>query len=155
LVFAELGADFVTLGTLNMFGDNRRFTARDGSAAATSGNRIIRDHLTGMDIYVLGTLLTGTWNTAIDSYTTVATALSESGFLHINDRNLDMLTDGALAPPLNYAPFNINTATNIWTSTTNPSVTANAFFLTNTGAFGNGAAKTVNTHLYGIYVKPF
>jgi hypothetical protein len=153
---AELGADFVTLAGNNMYGNTLRFTARDsGAAAPTSGNRWIRDHFLGVDFYVLGTLLTGNWNTAIDSGITLRTTLGEGGIYHVNDRIIDQITDGSLAAPLNYAPFGYALSTNLWTSTTNPQNTANAVFLTPTGAFGNATAKTTATLLYGIYVKRF
>jgi hypothetical protein len=152
---AELGADFVTLAGNNMYGNTLRFTARDsGAAAPTSGNRWIRDHFLGVDIYVLGTLLTGNWNTAIDSGITLRTTLGEGGIYHVNDRILDQITDGAIASPLNYAPFNIALGGSFWTSTTNAAATANAFFLTTQGGFGNGVSKATS-QLYGIYVKRF
>lgn len=154
LRYAQL-TNFSTLAENNMYGNTLRFTARDsGAAAPTSGDRWIRDHYIGVDYYVLGSLLSGSWNTAIDSGVTLRTTLGEGGIYHVNDRILDLLTDNALASPLNYAPLNIVVGTNIWTSTTRPDITANAFFLTSTGAFGNGVAKSTS-QAYGIYVKRF
>jgi hypothetical protein len=155
--FAEL-ATFTTLVNDNMYGNTLRFTQRDNGGAASgplSGNRWIRDHYLGVDLYALGTLLTGNWNTAVDSAITLRTTLGEDGIYHVNDRILDMITDGNFASPLNYLPFDYALSTNFWTSTTNRANTANAVFLTPTGAFGNATAKTTATLLYGIYVKRF
>jgi hypothetical protein len=152
--YAQL-ANFTTLVNNNMYGNTLRFTARDsGAAAATSGNRWIRDHFLRNDYYVLGSLPSGNWSTMINSIATLRTTLGEGDIYHVNDRILDQITDGALAVPLNYAPFNITLGGNFWTATTNAAATGNAFFLTPTGAFGNGTSKATS-QLYGIYVKRF
>jgi hypothetical protein len=116
--FALLGADFVTLASNNIHGNTLRFTARDGSAAATSGLRIVQDHLTGLEWRVPASMPAATtWNTAID--TAVADSTGGSTDWRIpSDRMLDSITNDELSNCLGYQPFASISATFIWTSTT-------------------------------------
>lgn len=67
---------WMTLAHPNVFGNTNRFTAPNGSAYATSGNRSFIDHLTGLMWYVNSIPLSGNWNDGIDS----AAGLSFGGY---------------------------------------------------------------------------
>ncbi len=115
--FAELSG-FSTLAANNVHGNTLRFTNRAGSAAATSGNRVIQDHLTGIEWYVPSSLpALGTWNTAIDAAAASSVESSTDWYLP-TDKMLDSITDDSLTSSLNYGPWLITTP--LWTATTRP-----------------------------------
>jgi hypothetical protein len=146
--YAELGADFLTLVANNIHGNTLRFTDRAGSAAATSGNRIIQDHFTGLEWYVPGTAFTAaTWNNAIDA----AEGFNDGTFAdwHIpNDRGLDSITKDDQTQPLNYGPFLL--AADLWTSSTDPTTTTSArrCLASGNGNFGSAPKSGTNGYIY-------
>jgi len=122
--YAELGADWLTMADNNIHGNTLRFTNTSGGAAATTGDRVIQDHLTGLEWYRPSSLPTAVnWNDAIDA----ALALSADG-----------KTDWILPPlnclmglvryesgvNLNYGGFLITTS--LWSGTTNQFTTTQA-----------------------------
>ena len=120
LTFARL-SDFSTMAANNVHGNTLRFTDRNGLAAATSGNRVVQDHLTGLEWYIPSSLPAATtWNSAIDAAESSTVESSSDWFLP-NDRVLDTITDDSLSGPLNYGPFLI--ANDLWTSATVPNDT--------------------------------
>lgn len=120
LTFARL-SDFTTMAANNVHGNTLRFTDRNGLAAASSGNRVVQDHLTGLEWYIPASLPAATtWNNAIDAAESSTVESSSDWFLP-NDRVLDTITDDSLSQPLNYAPFLI--ANDLWTSATVPNDT--------------------------------
>ena len=152
LSYAELGANFSTMLANNMHGNTLRFTKRDGTAAATSGNRTIQDHLTGLEWYIPNALPTAdTWNNSIDA--AEASSVDSSTDWHLpSDRALDSITDDSLNTVLNYAPFSISV--DLWTGTTVPNASpVNARRLANVGGSIAGQAKTA-TNAY-IYCRRF
>lgn len=144
--------DWLTLAIPNAFGNTNRFTALDGTAFATSGERAFIDHLTKLVWYVVGdSLLSGVWNTAIDW----ANALSFGGI------------DTWVLPPmrvwisaarnqlsgnvLDYGPFNIAASIFIWSSTTSPASTAQALRIANAIGAASATNKT-SANPYGVAV---
>jgi hypothetical protein len=120
LTFARI-SDFSTMAANNVHGNTLRFTDRNGLAAATSGNRVVQDHLTGLEWYIPSSLPAATtWNSAIDAAESSTVESSSDWFLP-NDRVLDTITDDSLSGPLNYGPFLI--ANDLWTSATVPNDT--------------------------------
>ncbi len=133
-------ASFSTLSAANMHGNTLRFTDRAGAAAATSGDRIIQDHLTGLEWYLAATLLTGTWTAAIDA--AEASTVGGSTDWHLPpEKALETISDYSLGTgALNYAPFNI--ANNILTGTTYPADTASVRYYTTGGGVTANIGKT-------------
>ena len=122
--YAELGANFLTLAADNIHGNTLRFTDPSGSAAATTGDRVIQDHLTGLEWYRPGTLpTTVSWNDAIDA----ALALSAGGHSDWILPPLNLLMGLARYESgvnMNYGGFLITTS--LWSSTTNSYSTTQA-----------------------------
>jgi hypothetical protein len=153
--YAELGANFTTLAANNVWGNTLRFTDRAGAAAASSGNRFIQDHLTGLEYYVLGTYLTAaTWNAAVTAGVTINATLGETGWYLPNDRVLDSITNDNSGTFITGDPFSApGGTTNIWTSSTGPGTTTGAKFLGSPAGQVGQIAKTTNTFIYGIFVR--
>ena len=155
LTFARL-SDFSTMAANNVHGNTLRFTDRNGLAAATSGNRVVQDHLTGLEWYIPSSLPAATtWNNAIDAAESSTVESSSDWFLP-NDRVLDTITDDSLSQPLNYGPFLI--ANDLWTSATVPNDTtfARRLLLSTVpsgGVLGRGT-KSINDARY-IFCRKF
>jgi hypothetical protein len=139
-VYPEAFALLASPGVLvsnNKFGNTIRFTDTSGGAAATSGDRIIVDNLTGVEIFIPGTLPTAAnWEAAIDA--ALASTVDGGGWTLPSEKIIELFTNYQLGSGLiNYAPFNINTT--LWSSTTNPANPAQARFLASTGVMANQA----------------
>lgn len=159
LAYAELAAGtWDTLAANNIHGNTLRFTNRAGSAAATSGNRVIQDHLTGLEWYIPSSLPADTtWNAAIDA-AEAATVEDNTDWMLPNDRMLDTITRDDTAHPLKPTPFNLAPGGHgaLWTATTDPSDTAQARRCVINGAGGlfGRAAKSGNNGSY-IFCRKF
>lgn len=132
-------------GSATLNTTTNRFTDELGGQTYT--NNIVIDWSTFNGTTVLGWRRTRNgsyvaWNTAIDGALAVSIGSFISGWRLPNRMEiLSILNYGITTSTLlNYAPFNIAVDTNIWTSTTNPLVTANAYGLFSTG---NGATSAV------------
>lgn len=151
--YARLGADFVTLQSNNIHGNTLRFTDRTGAAAATSGNRIVQDHLTGVEWYVPSSLPGNiTWNNAIDA--SVAFSFGGNSDWRIpNDKLFDTITNDELAQTLNYGPFAsiVGAVTFLWTCTTIRGDTTTAKRMTQSatasGVFVNAAKTSTSSYI--------
>jgi hypothetical protein len=152
---AGRAVSFTVLSINNPFGNSNRFT--DILGGQTYSDNIVIDWSTFNGSKVLGwrrTKSTGytDWNTAIDA----ALALSIGGFgtgwrLPNRGELFSILNHGVATSVLNYAPFSITADTNLWTSTTNHIVTANAFVLASTG---NGSMSAFNKGLVAAEYIP-
>jgi hypothetical protein len=140
-VYPEAFALLASPGVLidnNKFSNTTRLTDTSGGAAATSGDRIIVDNLTGVEIFIPGTLPTAAnWEAAIDA--ALASTVDGGGWTLVTEKILELFTNYQLGTgALNYAPFNINVQ--IWTGTTNPANPAQArFYNSSTGVVANQA----------------
>lgn len=143
-----IGASFSTLSDLNIFATNQRFTDELGTQTYT--NNFVLDHLSGLMWYRVP-VTTSNWNTAIDG----AEASTLGGFSDWFLPNINQLisicnfsiTTSSL---LNYSPFNIaitSTTDRIWTSTTVPSSTTNAFGLFTNGGLSNIGKTTGQSYI--------
>jgi hypothetical protein len=136
LSYAELGADFYTLASNNLHGNTLRFTDRNGNAPATSGNRVIQDHLTGIEWYRPSSLPTAAgWNSAIDT-SAASTVESNSDWWLPPFEVLYSIADLNLSDPFDHGGFGITSV--LWTSTTVPTNTANAVRI---GGLSSGPAQ--------------
>lgn len=137
------GASFSTLGCNNPFGNTNRFTDELGGQDYT--NNLVIDWLTGLMWYRV-VFSIANWNNSIDA----AEASSQAGYTNWfipNISQLGSLINYSLSDFLNYSPFNIDQATyaNLWSSTTNPGTTSNAYRLQLSNASTSPLAKTNST----------
>jgi hypothetical protein len=147
---AGRATSFTVLASNNPFGNTNRFTDELGGQTYT--NNIVIDWSTYNGSNVLGyrrTLNAANlnWNDAIDQASAVSIATFTSGWRLHNIREIMSLFNYQTANGniLQYAPFNINSQVNIWTSTTNRLVTANAYCITDSfnGGVSASIAKTI------------
>jgi hypothetical protein len=145
---------FLVLASNNPFGNTNRFTDELGGTAYT--NNIVIDWSTFDGSTVLGYYRlvysdNSTWNTAIDLALT-KTIGGFSSWKMCNRREAENIFNFGvtLSTILNYAPFNNAVNQNIWTSTTSPLNTANAYlFATLSGDFA-GLLKTAGGPRYMV-----
>lgn len=141
------GNTWGTLLSLNMYGDNRRFTDRLGGNTYADG--IIVDHLTETWYYRAPTIPTANWSTAIAAGANAVVEGFDDWF--VPPRGLHQtIVNGQGGIVLNYAPFNI--AISVWTSTTTPSSTAAAIPILATGA--NQSTNKTSTLGYILCRRP-
>lgn len=149
----EAGRDvsFTVLAEENPFGNTNRFT--DELGGQTYANNIVIDWSTYDGTQVLGytkNLSTGAlknWSDCVDQASSTSIGSFTSGWRLTNRKELENILrfGGTTTTVLNYPPFNQGVDTNIWTSTTYPFNTANAFCLSSSGNgnFTSGVAKTI------------
>lgn len=146
---AGRATSFLVLSANNPFGNTNRFTDELGGTSYT--NNIVIDWSTYDGATVLGykRTLNGSlvaWNSAIDGALTVSIGSFTSGWKLVNIKELmNILNWGsATGRVLDYAPFNLSTQLNLWSSTTNVGTTGNAMFLGDTySGHSSGLDKTV------------
>ena len=139
-----IGASFSTLSNNNIWGNTNRFT--DETGAQTYTNNFVLDHLTGLMWHKIPNAL-DTWNNAIDGCLAYAGGTFTDWFLANINQHMTIMSWGASAIGLNYAPFSISSAEFYWTSTTLPSGTTNAIRLNNISSLPVAQIKT-NTSKY-------
>jgi hypothetical protein len=143
-----IGASFFQLSDLNIFGTNKRFTDELGTEIYT--NKFVLDHSTGLMWYI-GLIGATQWNGAIDG----ALASTQGTFTDWSLPNMNQLISicnfstvtNAL---LNYSPFNIAVTTStdrIWTSTTLPNSTTNAYTLQSNSTFAGSGKATSQSYI--------
>lgn len=149
LRYAEIGSSWTTLASNNLWENTNRFTDRTG--AQTYSDRIIQDHLTGLEYYVPTSLSAINWTNAISA----AVALSYGGNSdwRIPPMNvLQTVVNHASGTLLNFAPFNI-TGVAVWTATTTPGSTSAALPMLATGAYQS--TNKTSTSPVAIYCRRF
>lgn len=153
---AGRSVDFFTLPTNNPFNNTNRFTDEAGNQDYLLG--IVIDWSTYDGTTVLGyrRTLSGvavTWNNAIDGALSVSIPPFTSGWRLPNIREIvNLLNYQTLSGNvLNYSPINITSQVNLWSSTTNPTTTTNAFYLGDSFS-GNVAGNLAKTIAAGHYI---
>jgi len=125
---AGRNTSFTVLAENNPFGNTNRFTDELGGQTYTKN--IVIDWSTYDGSTVLGwrrTVSAGlTWNNAIDNALTVSIAPYTTGWRMPNFMEMTSITNFSISAFLNYSPFNLS-ASNVWSSTTNPGATASAW----------------------------
>jgi hypothetical protein len=148
----QQGRSFTTLLENNPFGNTNRFTALNGTQTYT--NNIVLDWSTWNGQTVLGyyrlingtgTVLTKTWATAISESNALSVSVYTSSWRLVNRNELNNICNMELSIPLNYAPFNINLVTQIWSSTTLKSITNQAYRVSNVNGNINSVDKASTT----------
>jgi hypothetical protein len=86
------------------------------------------------------------WNGLIDAANS-STVVSFSDWRVSNRAELDSVLINNSSQSFNYAPFNNSTSNIVFTSTTFPNATTNAFF-ENAGIMGGGAKTNSNRYAY-------
>lgn len=144
-------ASFMVLPSNNPFGNTNRFTDVLGGQTYTLA--IVIDWSTYNGTNVLGytrnlSPTNITWSAAITGAlaTSIGTYTSGWRLTNINELNSIVRLGGVTSTVLNYAPFSVTTDLNVWSSTTAPFVTANAYFL---GSTGNGNISNVSKSVAG------
>jgi hypothetical protein len=127
---AGRATDFFTLASNNPFGNTDRFT--DELGGSTYANNIVIDWSTYNGATVLGWYRIAdsalfVWNDAIDNALAFSVGSFTSGWRLPNVIEIMSVYNFSVGVRLNYAPFNINATLISWTSTTNPSNSANAY----------------------------
>ena len=134
------GTPFINLINNNVFGNTDRFTDELGLQDYT--NDLVIDHLTGLMWYRIAP--GADWATAVAN----ADASTQGGFSDWrvpNSSELYSISDRRVSNVLGYVPFGL-TSINLWTSTTLPSTTTNAYRMTSLGVMG--ATPKTNTVNY-------
>ena len=135
---AGRATDFLTLATPNPFGNTNRFTDELGGSTYT--NNIVIDWSTYDTVggtvlgYYLGDTSFRTWNNYIDWALALSVGTFTTGWRGMNAKELLNLFNYSTPRAVDYAPFNTSLTLNIgnysryiWTSTTHPTTTTNAF----------------------------
>ena len=145
---AGRNTSFTVLAENNPFGNTNRFTDELGGQTYTKN--IVIDWSTYDGSTVLGwrrTVSAGlTWNNAIDNALTVSIAPYTTGWRMANFIEMVSISNFNISTFLNYSPFNLS-ASNLWSSTTNPGATTSAWFWSLPGATIQQFGK-VNTAAY-------
>jgi hypothetical protein len=154
-VFQHLTA-WNTLAHNNIHGNTLRFTNRVGGAAASSGNRWVQDHFYGTEHYILGSYSTGAnWNAAIDAGVAINATLGETGMYLIPVKCVQSIQNMNSSTPLTGAPWSASGGVvTMWSSSTVPNNTANAFGFRGDANVNSSLVKTQTINVsYGIYIK--
>lgn len=125
---AGRNVSFTVLAENNPFGNTNRFTDELGGQTYTKN--IVIDWSTYDGSTVLGWRRTVsaslTWNNAIDNALTVSIAPYTTGWRMANFIEMVSISNFSISTYLNYSPFNLS-ASNLWSSTTNPGATNSAW----------------------------
>lgn len=135
--------DFFTLASNNPFGNTDRFT--DELGGQTYANDIVIDWSTYDGGTVLGYYrvrngVNVLWNQAIDDSLLVSIGIFTTGWRLPNIYELQNICNFSVPTSLNYAPFTLGLSgsVTIWSSTTNPAATTQAYRLANANVLGIG-----------------
>lgn len=145
--FARL-SNWNTLTANNSFGNTNRFTDEAGNAAASSGNRYVIDHLSGLMWYIPSSLPTAvSWNNAVDA----CEAATTGGYTDWVMPPVNILMDlfqYESGIGMNYSPFGITVT--LWSGTTNPYNTAQAKAMGagSSVSEGNSLKTATNQYIY-------
>ena len=138
---------WLTLGNLNIHGDNFRFTADDGTQTFVKNTTVIQDHLTGLE-WKMKRYALDNWDGHIDN------AIVEGFYLPTFKELLSI--QNTLNVGLSYHPFTtLYVAALNQGSSTTCGTTTNAQYITHAtaGIATGGRGKTLTT--YALYCRPF
>ena len=151
----ENGRDvsFLTLPENNPFGNTFRFTDEFGTQTFASGVVIDWTTYNGTEVtgYNKNIVSVGidTWYNAIDNSLILSLGTFASGWYLANRREgFNLVNDGAGTYVLNYSPFNLSSAMNIWLSTTRSDGAAAGVVLVNTWGQTNMTQNKANSQYY-------
>jgi len=135
--------DFFTLASNNPFGNTNRFTDELGGQTYTDDIVIdwsTYDGSTVLGYYRLRNLTNITWGAAIDAALLISIGSFTTGWRLPNIYELQNICNFSVPTTLNYAPFTlgITGSISIWSSTTNPAATTQAYRLANANVLAVG-----------------
>lgn len=152
-------SSFDRLKANNPFDNDFRFTDTNGEQ--TYANDIVIDWSTYDGSEVLGyyrvfysPVGTTDWNGFVDGALAVSIGTFTSGWRMMNFRECANIADFGSSPVYGYAPFNLG-SNNIWTSTTRPNSTGQAFYITSGDGRINAFNKTQASAFYSLAVRNF
>jgi len=152
-------SSFDRLKANNPFGNDLRFT--DELGTQTYANDIIIDWSTYDGSEVLGyyrvfysPVGTTDWNGYVDGGLAVSIGTFTSGWRMMNAREAINIADYGSSPVYGYAPLNLG-SNNIWTSTTRPNSTGQAFYITSADGRLSAFNKTQASAFYSLAVRNF
>jgi hypothetical protein len=151
-------SSFDRLKANNPFGNDLRFT--DELGTQTYANDIVIDWSTYDGSEVLGyyrlhitATPTNDWNGLIDTCLALSIGTFTSGWRLLNVKEMMNFADYGSSNVYNYAPFNLTTS-NVFCSTTQPTTTGNAMYMSPNGGRIFAVTKT-STNQKGIAVRNF
>ena len=157
---AGRATSFTILENKNPFGSFDRFT--DELGGFTYANNIVIDWSTYDGATVLGynrninNWAASNWDTAIDNALAYSVGTFTSGWRLVNKRECENLQNMSIVgAALNYSPFNYNTTASLWTSSTNPDTTTEAYRWNLTQKVLTGLVKTSATNMRTLAVRTF
>lgn len=147
------GVSFNQLTCNNWFGNTNRFTATDGTQVLVDD--LMLDWQTQTMFYVIPFGTVATWNLAVSG----ALASTQAGYNDWTLPNIIQLTsliNYGMSDTLNYSPLGISSTpyANIWSSTTNPNATTEAYRINPVNGNVNGLAKAT-AGVYYIICRHF
>lgn len=138
----------------NVHGNTNRFTSRSGGAVGGATTKFMRDHLTGIEYYMVP-WSTSTWNDMVDSGLAINGILGETGWYSCPIRALFSLNEYPVPSAWSVSPFNMPTPRTLW-STTTSSTTANAWGVRSTDQQSSQVSKVTLTNMIaGLYCRKF
>jgi len=151
-------ASFLVLNENNVFGNTSRVTDSLGSQLYGSGNAALAnyliDHYTGLGwirVQKAGGL---SWATNIAN-AIAATDLLLSGWFLPSLNHFKSIINQGVNGQINYSPFNYNTTTRLWSSTTHPN-DPNSALIYNSASSGSGGgsffSQAKSSTLYGYFL---
>lgn len=147
------GFSFLALTCNNWFGNQNRFT--DETGAQTYTNDLVLDWQYQLMWYRLPFGTVATWTLAVSGAEGQTTA-GYTDWRLPNIKQLESLVNYGMSDTMNYAPLNISSTpyANIWSSTTNPNATTEAYRINPVNGNVNGLAKAT-AGVYYVICRPF
>lgn len=146
-------ASFLQLNCNNWFGNTNRFTATDGTQ--TLIDSLMLDWQTGLMWIVTPFGTYASWDLAIQA----AEATSYAGYTDFyvpNINELESLRNLSVSDTMSYSPLGVMSTpyANIWSSSTNPNATTEAYRINPVNGNVNGLAKSTGS-VYVLFCRKF
>lgn len=146
-----------TLHHANVFGHHTRLTDEVGNVAATSGDRIVMDHLHGLmwGVFENPNQTYANWEAWMDAHTLPSWG-GYSDWVPVTEYLYRTIQRTEAANRMGYAPWGVLSGYLIWTSNTNPHNTSQAIAYNNNNyGFYVGMSKAINSPRRGFLVRRF
>lgn len=147
------GTSFLQLSCNNWFGNTNRFTATDGTQ--TLIDSLMLDWQTGLMWIVTPFGTFADWATAVAA----AESASYAGYTDFylpNINELESLRNLSVSDTMSYSPLGVMSTpyANLWSSSTNPNATTEAYRINPVNGNVNGLAKSTGS-VYALFCRKF